>query len=88
MSDTATTYTPCGPTTVCPTLAERLDEPNARRKGFSRLEVVDILGFLSGSDRKARAIGVVFHTSAKDQGLILNFCPWCGNTPLREPVKP
>ena len=31
-----------------------------------------------GSETKPRKIGVTYRTRAGHQGLILNFCPWCG----------
>jgi hypothetical protein len=31
-----------------------------------------------GDEERARLIGVTYHVRARDQGLILNFCPWCG----------
>lgn len=28
-----------------------------------------------------RFLGVAYKTSAKDKGLLLNWCPWCGGQP-------
>jgi hypothetical protein len=27
---------------------------------------------------RPRLFGVTYHTKAKDGGLVVNFCPWCG----------
>jgi hypothetical protein len=31
-----------------------------------------------GSETAPRLIGVTYRRRPRDQGLILNFCPWCG----------
>ena len=73
-------YVTCGPETICQTLNERLEESNAKRKGFACYVVIS---FSTGDQR---CIGVGYRTSAKDSPLMLNFCPWCGKTPMRPQV--
>ena len=31
-----------------------------------------------GEEEHARVIGITYRAKAKDMGVILNFCPWCG----------
>ncbi len=32
------------------------------------------------ADERPKLIGVTYHAKARGQGLVLNFCPWCGNS--------
>ena len=31
-----------------------------------------------GEEKLPRRIGVTYHKKARDPGILLNFCPWCG----------
>lgn len=56
----------------CPSLDGRLQDVNARTRGLAALELTT---FSTGAKR---VVGVYYRTGAKDPGLLLNFCPWCG----------
>lgn len=57
----------------CRRLDERLEpEANANRKGLVLFVLFDI------NTGENEVVAAVFKTSGKDRGLILNFCPWCG----------
>lgn len=61
------------PGDYCAALTDRLEaDANARRKG---LVLMVLTNFTTGS---SRVVGVSFKTGAKDGGLLLNFCPFCG----------
>lgn len=48
------------------------DEPNSRAKGFSLLQMIKM------STGKMSWPAVVYKMNAKDRGVCLNFCPFCG----------
>lgn len=57
----------------CPTMDERLEPSDGLRgRGFL---VLNIMNFIHGT---SQVFGVVYKASAKDRGVILNFCPFCG----------
>ena len=58
------------------------DEANARKKGIATVVLTSVLGMGS------RLIGVAYKKTAKDLGVMLNFCPWCGEPILWEHAKP
>lgn len=60
----------CKNQSYCKYLLERLG--STFTKGFSATEVINL------ETSKTRSIGIKYKTSAKDRGLMLNFCPWCG----------
>jgi len=73
-------YKPCDPRAMrlCPTLDARTHaEANTRRAGFDVLVTSQL-----GERIRDTWRGVVFRMSAKDVGLMVNFCPFCG-TDLR-----
>jgi hypothetical protein len=45
---------------------------NSERKGLSVSR-----GWLDDA-KHPKVIGVTYHAKARDPGIILNFCPWCG----------
>ena len=47
-------------------------ENNIRAKGLIRFEVI------SRKTGQYRVLGVLYKTGARDKGLMLNVCPWCG----------
>jgi hypothetical protein len=57
----------------CSSMADRLDEVNSTTKGISELVLMNLR---TGKDEKP--IGIVFKKRAADRGLMLNYCPWCG----------
>jgi hypothetical protein len=65
---------PCTEKTWCSTLSERFSHD--RRAGFHVLEVVDVEKL--GATMETRVVGVYYKESAKDKGMMLNFCPFCG----------
>lgn len=72
---TGAEYKPCDPSSrrLCKTLHDRTHAmANARRAG---IHVLQLMNMETGT---FRTLGPVFRTSAKDRGLVLNFCPWCG----------
>jgi len=62
----------CNKDGCCTHLAERLGDGG---KGFKALHTV------KRDSNVARFLGVVYKTSAKDNGLLLNWCPFCGGQP-------
>lgn len=55
----------------CWMMAWRLNEANSRRAGLTPLVVTNQL-------LEHRTVAVVHKMSRVDNGLVLNFCPWCG----------
>jgi len=55
----------------CNGMTRCLDVQPHRGKGLALIEVVD------EEARESRVIGMVYKTSRKDNGLVLNACPWC-----------
>lgn len=62
----------CSVQLMCSSLSERVDGVNENRKGFSLMVTTN---FETGKNTR---IGVVYKTSSKDRGLIINHCPFCG----------
>lgn len=67
-----TRRTPCTLDRVCESLEERLEMTNANRKGLSMFVVTN------AETSKRTKIAVVYKMNAKDRGLCLNHCPFCG----------
>lgn len=65
----------CGADSVCSSLASRLNDPYTRQKGFRSQHTVNL------KTDEERFLGVSYHTSAGDKGLMLNYCPFCGGQP-------
>lgn len=62
----------CSVGVLCSSLDKRVDGVNENRKGFSLMITTN------GITGKRTKIGVVYKTSAKDCGVIINHCPFCG----------
>ena len=62
----------CNKDGCCTHLAERLGDGG---KGFKALHTV------KRDSNVTRFLGVAYKTSAKDNGLLLNWCPFCGGQP-------
>jgi len=60
-------------------MESNLNMVNERKAGFSELVLTNVQG---KTDKKPQAI--VFRKNAKDIGLCLNFCPWCGEKIIKE----
>lgn len=65
----------CDKDGCCNHLAERL----TRGKGFNPIYTVNINNKVGSARSKFK--GVSCKTSAKDAGLMLNYCPFCGGEP-------
>lgn len=67
------TFSACSLKGWCPGMSLALEgvPENAEAKGLSATR-----GWL-GEEPKARLLGVTYHRQARDQGIVLNFCPWC-----------
>jgi hypothetical protein len=61
----------CGSEVMCSPLAERV-QPGYHAKGLNCAEVMNM------ASGKISGFLVMYKTSSKDKGLVLNFCPWCG----------
>lgn len=72
----------CSREAFCKALDDRIEGTNEKRKGFQSVEVVNL------AEVKTETIGVAYRLSAKDKGLMLNFCPFCGEKILwrKDPV--
>lgn len=64
----------CSETNVCNLLSDRLVDSG---KGFKALHTVNT----NEPTYEERFLGVAYKTSQKDNGLLLNFCPFCGGKP-------
>jgi hypothetical protein len=53
---------------LCPSLSSRLGES----KGLVFIKVINLK---TGIERE---LGIAYKTDAKDRGLLINFCPFCG----------
>lgn len=67
----------CTRRSFCARLEEKLNPLANHGKGLTLLVVTS---FRSGKQRK---IGVYYKTSEKDRGLMVTFCPWCGENLLQ-----
>jgi hypothetical protein len=65
----------CTADSMCKTMASRLNDPYTRAKGLRAQYTVNL------KPNEERLLGVSYHTSAADKGLMLNTCPWCGGKP-------
>lgn len=59
----------------CKTLEERLEMACHHGKG---LIPVSVIRGLDTPKHEIECIGVKYATSSKDKGVMLNFCPFCG----------
>lgn len=69
-------YKPCDPLAMrlCPTLDDRTHQiANTTKAGFDVLITSQL-----GKKIKDTFRGVVYRKSSKDNGLMINFCPFCG----------
>lgn len=69
-----------GRSVICPTLGKRLGDPHHKGLSLQR-----IMNFKTGADCDPL---LVYKTTPKDPGLVLNFCPWCGEKLNRAYQKP
>jgi len=59
----------------CPTMAARAEPVGqGARHGLIQMAVMDF----SAKPITTRGIGIMFKMNAKDKGIMLNYCPWCG----------
>lgn len=72
MSDDTSDKDQCDEVGCCKHLLERLGDGG---KGFKAEHTIQ------RSTGEKRFLGVSYKTSAKDVGLMLNWCPFCGGTP-------
>lgn len=56
----------------CKTLCKRVKAPGSGGYGFFEVQVLDL------EKRGVKTIGVNYKESAKDRGVMLNNCPYCG----------
>lgn len=65
----------CSVANPCTWLERHLEpEPNSRTKGLHVVEVVSL------KHSKTRVAGVAFRLSAAKRPLMINFCPFCGES--------
>jgi len=64
----------CDTDGCCDHLGKRLVDGG---KGFKALHTLK----MGDPSSVTRFLGVAYKTSAKDRGLLLNVCPWCGGKP-------
>lgn len=63
----------CSRESYCWAMSEKAEmDPNSRSKGLSELRLMNM------TTGKLRTAGIVYRTNARDKGLMLNHCPWCG----------
>lgn len=61
----------------CPTLRARVKSSGEPGYGMFKLAVLDLFEN-TGSKNAVRVIGVNYKESAKDRGVMFNYCPYCG----------
>ena len=66
---------------LCDRLAEYVENPNPKGKGMKEFILTN---FETGQKRWAF---IAYTKSAKDRGVIMNFCPWCGESLLSPETK-
>ena len=68
----------CTTTRTCESLSKRISIGESPNRGghFRANYTVNI-----DSDEDERFLGVSYHLNAKDKGLMLNWCPFCGEQP-------
>jgi len=71
----------CSKKKWCKTLADRLQIKNAHGKGLAPFV---LMSMTTGKDT---VYGVVYKTDAKDDGVLLNVCPWCAEKICFVPKK-
>ncbi len=71
----------CSATELCEHLENRLDG-GFKKKGFAPLLALDERS-LEKAFGENYLYAVAYRTDAKDYGLIINYCPWCGGRPGR-----
>lgn len=63
----------CRPGKRCSVLEGFIEGANYETtKGFCEVRTID------GLNQKIKVFGIAYKARKKDKGLILNFCPWCG----------
>ena len=68
----------CSKKAFCSSLVKRLQEPNARKKGLVPIQVMNM------KTTEMSIIGVAYKMDARDKGVMINYCPWCGEKVLFE----
>lgn len=63
----------CSKPSFCGAMYDAFGYPGAKR-GFDRVTAINI------KDGTMRLIGVRYCETPKDKGIMLNFCPWCGES--------
>lgn len=61
---------------LCPSLRDRTKSLGDRGAGFFALQVLDLSQMVGQASITLK--GVIYKTDAKDRGLALNLCPFCG----------
>jgi len=61
---------------ICASLEDKVQLANEHKKG---LVCVVIFNMKTGNDK---FIGVAYKEDANDNGVMLNYCPWCGKNIL------
>jgi len=65
----------CSKTKMCNALASRVEEVNAHKKGLVPICTINLKTGVS------RFRGVAYKTTANDNGIMLNVCPFCCEAP-------
>jgi uncharacterized protein (DUF1015 family) len=70
MSENKIIINKCSKTSYCDILSNYIQDHN--NKGIVNL---DVTNYING---EIRHLGLAYKKSTKDQGIMLNFCPFCG----------
>lgn len=65
----------------CRAMEERIKGPSDIGGGIYTVEVVN------PKERTTEVIGACYKTRTTDRGLMLNFCPWCGERIYENKIK-
>jgi len=61
----------------CKTFVDRMEMACFHGKGFVPLTAIDGSAIV-GNGMAIKTLGMMYKTSATDRGLMLNYCPFCG----------
>ena len=65
-------YAKCQVGKYCNSLRDRIQESNSRQKGIVPINIITL------TSHEITHVGLCYKQSSKDKGLMLNYCPFCG----------
>jgi hypothetical protein len=71
-------YHKCDRKSYCKTMLDRSESVGNAKSGLIRMSAMDMSGTVGNAS--IIPIGITHKINTKDRGLMLNNCPWCGNS--------